>query len=315
MTAPNVTATNPSPTSPAPTTSAPPTGETQTPASTPAPPRTGAEETGFKFNTGPDWLRGKTASEAADLAQRLYEQNQQLAQQVMNRGAAPMAPSVPYGVPTQQPAWQPNPPQWTPQPPSLPSQEEWLANPAQSADRYSQYLQTMQAQQMNPMVAQVASTNRELVRVQRTDDFKRWGPEIDMAINQFAPDPQARTPQNLLAIVDMVKARHIDEIVAEKTASLKNELGGAAIRPSGSGQPGTSTVAAGNVDFDKMPPQYALALKRLNVDAKTIDEFLYRTYVKSGMEPDIDKARERWVTQVNKGDVFSDNKELASGVY
>ena len=80
MTAPNVTTPSNPPTPNAATTSAAPT----TPAApTPTQP-TGAQETGFRFTATPgipEWLVGKTAGDAAKLAQDLYMQNQRLAQQ------------------------------------------------------------------------------------------------------------------------------------------------------------------------------------------------------------------------------------------
>lgn len=300
MTAPNVTATS-TPTPNAAATSGVPTG---TPAPTPTSP-TGAQETGFKFTPAPgipEWLVGKSAAEAAALANQLYAQNQRYMYQPQPQ---PVAQSYQPPVP-QAPAFE------------QPKQEEWLSDPAGATKRYAEYLQQTQfAPQLQQQATIAAQTNRELVKLQRADEFRRWGPEIDMTLQQIAPNPANHTPQNIAAVVDMVKARHVDELIAEERAKYQNELGGAALRPTGAsgGASGASQMALGSVDLDKLPPGYRDALRALNVTNSTIDEFLLRTVVRAGLEPDLDKARERWTKQVMRGDIFSDNKTYESGIY
>ena len=200
--------------------------------------------------------------------------------------------------------------------PEPPRPEEWLSDQAGATRRYADYLAATQfTPQLQSMAAQNAQTNRQLVQLQRQDEFKRWGPEIDTTLQQMAPNPATWTPQNIGAVVDMVKARHVNELIAEERQKYQNELGGAALRPTGANGAPTSALATNQVDFDKMPAGYRDALKAINVDQRTIDEFLFRTYVKGGLEPDIDKARERWVKQVQRGDVFSDNRSVESPVY
>lgn len=225
-------------------------------------------------------------------------------------GQAMSQPTPSYGYPA--PAAPPSAPQ-----PEMPKQEEWLSDSATAARKYAEYLQATQfAPALRAQAIGTAQTNRELVKLQRQDEFRRWGPEIEMTLQQMAPDPVNWTPMNITAVVDMVKARHVNELIAEERAKYTNELGGTALRPSTGGAPGaTSAMASNTVDLEKLPPGYRDALKTLAVDQRTIDEFLYRTYVKGGMEPDLDKARERWVKQVQRGDVFSDNRTLESQVY
>jgi hypothetical protein len=310
MTAPNVSTPSPvPPTNPDPTTSAAPTGA----------PTSSAPPQPYRVTNAPpggEWMVGRTIDEVAQLAQQMYTQWQGATQSRYNAPGAPQAPQAPsYGYqapsapPTGSYAQAPAPP--------LPANEDWLSNPAAAAQRYAEHLQ---ATQVGPRLQQaalsVAHTNKALVQMQRPDEFKRWGVEIDLTLNQMAPDPSSWTPQNINAVVDVVKARHINDIIAEERAKYTNELGGASMRPSGAGAAGgTSGMAQKQVDFDKMPTGYRDALRTLNVEQSTIDEFLWRTYVKGGLEPDMDKARERWIKQVQRGDVFSDNRTLESPVY
>lgn len=318
MTAPNVNATSPAPTTPTPSTSAAPTGAAATQGSTTAAPVARAEDTGFRYGADQGYLAGKTPAEAKALFDQLYQQNQQLAARAWQQpGApvtAPMQPSYAPSQPNYAPYAQPGPVRV--QPPEPPKQEEFLSDPAGATKRYADYLQATQfGPQLQQQAAATAQTNRQLVAMQRADEFKRWGPEIDMTLQQMAPDPVAWTPQNIASVVDIVKARHVNELIAEDRARYANELGGASVRPSAGGGTATSATASNTLDFDKMPPGYRDALKSLNVDQRTIDEFLMRTYIRSGLEPDLDKARDRWTKQVQRGDVFSDHKTLESPVY
>jgi hypothetical protein len=309
MTAPNVTAPSPLATPPAPSTSGAPTTATPTPASTPAP-NEPIRLTAAQVPPDGQWMVGKTLEEVAAESARMYQTMQQ-------RAYMPTGGTIPQQTPTY--GYQaPSAPQGPPSAitPELPKQEDWLADPASATRKYAEYLQ---ATQFGPMLQQqaatAAQTNRSLVAMQRADEFRRWGPEIDMTLQRMAPDLSRWTPDNINFIVDSVKAKHIHELMAEDRAKYQNELGGAAVRPSGAAGGPTTQMASATVDFDKLPPGYKDALQAKGVTQRVIDEFLWRTYVKSGMEPDIDKARERWVKQVQRGDVFSDNVTVESPVY
>src|SRR5690348_122276 len=102
MTAPNVNAPpNSNPTPPASTSGAltSPTAGQPTP-NAPASSNAAAQDTGFRYGPGvADFLVGKTAQEAADLAARLYEQNKALAQQAWQRPAQPPQPGYQPSMP------------------------------------------------------------------------------------------------------------------------------------------------------------------------------------------------------------------------
>lgn len=198
-----------------------------------------------------------------------------------------------------------------------PTQAEWLENPTLATQRYTDYLhQTQVLPALRAAALQTAATNKRLVQMQRQDEFRRWGPEIEATLEKMAPDPTSWTPDNMNSVVDVVKARHVNELIAEERAQYSNELGGFSMRPSAPrSAPSRGPISGGNIDLDKLPPGYGDALKALAVDQRTIDEFLTRTYCKSGMEPDLNAARARWIQQVQRGDVFSDNRTLESKVF
>jgi len=255
-------------------------------------------------------MTGLTIEEIAQRGAQMYQTLQNRPWQPAGAPVAPQAPSYGYQAPPAPPsAFQ------APQVLDVPKPEDWLSNPSGAAERYAQYLQQTQiVPQMRAQAQQAAQTNRELVKLQRVDEFRRWGPEIEATLQQMAPDPTAWTPQNIGAVVDMVKARHVNELIAEERAKYTNELGGATVRPGGGAAP-TSQMGANQVDFEKLPPGYKEALHAKGVNQRVIDEFLTRTYVHSNMEPDIDAARARWVQQVMKGDVFSDHVVVESPVH
>jgi len=220
--------------------------------------------------------------------------------------------------PQQQAQYQP-PPQPATQvagPPQPPTEQEFLMNPAQATQRYAEYLEaTRWRPQQDQQTAQMAQTNRSLVEIQRSEDFKRWGPEIDLKLRELAPNPAQWTSQNINAVVDIVRAQHVNDLVSEEVdRRIKSQLGGATLRPDAQGgAPGVPQAA--QLDFEKFPKNYAQALKRLGITAGEVDEFLQKSYVNSGMEQSLDAARERWVKQVMRGDIVTDGREYLSGVY
>lgn len=314
MTAPNVTPPLPViPPNPASTSGTPSTGVPPATGSTPS----GAQDTGFRYTAAPgvpDYLVGKTAAEAADLMTQLVTQNQRLAQQTM--GGQTGAP--PYTAPAYPAAAYPTAPYATATIPAIskPTAEDFMNRPAEATEQYAAYLeQTRWNPQFAATAASQAQLAREMVALRRPEDFKRYGPEIDMALQQLAPNPTVRTPDNINAVVDMVRGRHVEDLVAEERAKHQNALGGAAARSDGGGIPGASPSGSNAVDLEKLPMNFQAALKRLNLDQHTIDEFLIGAYVKTGMELTLEAARERWVKQASRGDIVTDGKEYLSGIY
>lgn len=232
----------------------------------------------------PDFLVGKTVTEVAALANQLYQQNQRLAYQPQPPAQAPVQPS----------ALQP------------PPQELFLTDPQRATILQAEYMAKTQFQpQFQQLAARTAQQARTLVQMQRTKDFEKWGPEIDLELQKYNPD--THTPENIGTVVDMVRARHVNEIVADEIARQQREGIGSTTRPGTStGIQGSSPQGSGNVDLEKLPPNYAQALRRANVTQAVIDEFLVNNYIRTGRSRNLDDARTKWTEQAMKGDVITD---------
>lgn len=263
-----------------------------------------------------DWMVGKTVAEIATLSNQMYSALQAPAGQ---RSPAPVpTPSYPqyqppqYGQPAQYPQVTP------PSAPQLPSQDDFITRPAEATKQYMEY---MRATEFTPALAQrdqmLAQLARDNVRSQDPEAFKRWGPEIELALQQYAPDPMARTPDNIRAVVDVVKGRHAHEISeAEVERRVQERLAGGlggTLRSDSAGAT-TSVTGPGQLDLDKLPPQYGAALKRLNLSQTDIDNFLIKAKCNvTGCT--LEQAREEWVKQASRGDIITDGKEYQSAVY
>ena len=152
-----------------------------------------------------------------------------------------------------------------------------------------------------PRDAVLGAQAREIAELKYGDDFRRWGPEIDLALNQIAP--HQRTPAVVDWIVRGVRGTHADELSAEYAERrIKQLVEGGTLRP----QTGDTTgdTLSSRVDLDKLPPNYSQRLKQLGVTSGDIDRMLTKVY------PDLPltKAREKWTASAAKGDVFSDGE-------
>lgn len=269
------------------------------------------QATGFRYaadaSIHPD-LVGKSAADTARDYAQLKAANDALMARFYNPSAAAPAPN-----PAMTPRY--NAPSNTPAPFTAPTDDEFLTNPAAATKQWTSYIaQTQFNPVLNSLAATAAQQSKTLVAMQRPDDFKRWGPEIEATLLKVAPDPALWTTENINYVTDMVRGRHVDDLLVEERAKHQNPLGGASLRPDGSPGVAPSANALGAVDLDKMPPNYSAALQAMKVDGRMIDSFLISNYVKSGLEPTLDKARERWIAQVQRGDVITDGHELISQV-
>ena len=142
---------------------------------------------------------------------------------------------------------------------------------------------------------------RALAEMRYQDDFRRWGPEIDLALTAI---PAAQlTPQVVDWIVRGVRGNHIDDLTKEAAdAKIQRLIEGGTLRPQSADATG-ETVST-RVDFDKLPQGYSLVLKNLGVTASTVDEMLRSCYPQLPLA----KAREKWMASAAKGDVFTDSK-------
>lgn len=213
----------------------------------------------------PDWLVGKSAKDAALITQQMY--NQMVQMQLGN--------NQPFSL--DQPA------------PALAPQMPPIAPPV-APDPHAR----------NDMLGMLGAQARALAEIQYKDDFKRWGPEIDMALNVVPP--AQRTPQVVDWIVRGVRGSHVHELTNEiAEAKLKQLVESGQLRPQNADQTGGG-AAWSQVDFEKLPPRYRAVLQNLGVNVNTVDEFLRQT------NPNIPiaQAREQFMKKAEQGDVITD---------
>lgn len=190
----------------------------------------------------------------------------------------------------------------------MPNQDLWLTDPNAAAQQMLQHArQTEFAPALQHMAAQLGTTAREVVRRDYADDFSKWGPEIDLYINQM--DPQYRTIDNITKVVGMVRANHLDEIVAERAQRRLDEMvaSGTVLR-SGAAPNGPVAPPPGVItDFKSagLPANYQRLLDRYGVTPETLDEFLMKTTVAS-TGCTLQQAREKWIESAKKGDIVTE---------
>lgn len=237
-----------------------------------------------------EYLRNKTAEEAARYTDMLYQQVRsntppQQAQPVRPQGAPP----APYS-------------QAAP-----PTQEDFLTDPAGATQRAIAYAQQTQldpwAQQVGQNQAQMA---RNLIELREAEAFRRWGPEIDVEIQRQIPDARYRSPEALKLIVDIVRSRHVEELAEERMQAKLRSMP-QSMRADGAVGGGTSANAGGSIDFSSagLPENYTRVLARANIKPETLDEFLQMTEVRTrGIT--LDQARQEWLDKAKKGDIITE---------
>ena len=245
------------------------------------------------------WLRGKTAKEAAEIGNKMFQsmvngQPQQPAQQGYNQ------PQQGYNQPPQpQQAYTP------PGMPQPPTHDDWLSDPQDATRRQIDYeAQTRFAPQFQQTSSAVGQMSLELVRQGDKDSFERWGPEILSHLQTV--DQQFWTVPNIKKIVGMVKADHIDEITSNLVERRIQQMSdnGTIMRP-GAGPAGTSIGRSDGIDLDmdKLPGRYREQLEKSRMTPEVLKEFLMKTEV----EPrgiSLKQAYEDWFKDATSGDVL-----------
>ena len=226
-------------------------------------------------------------TEAANLTQQLY--HQLISAAPAPAGSMP-ATAATLGAPPHMPS-------------GAPDADEFIHDPAGATQRLlNRVRQTELVPEFQARVNVIGQQARALAELQFRDEFRRWGPEIDLMLNQI-PGSQ-RTPQAVGLVVDVVRSRHMDELVAEKTdAKIKSLVEGGTLRPQGADGGGTGAGVYNRVDFEKLPPGYRKHLDQLGVTHATVDEVLRKAYPNLSLA----KAREKWMKSAERGDVITDS--------
>lgn len=107
------------------------------------------------------------------------------------------------------------------------------------------------------------------VQMQRADDFRRWGPEINIELQKLPME--SWTLDNLKILVDIVKSRHIDELAAEKAEQLRNDPH-PTIRAGGGSGGGTHTPQL-TLEQDGLPKDWVDKLRAQGIDEAKVQEF------------------------------------------
>lgn len=256
----------------------------------------GAQNTGFRFTAGDgveDWMIGKTAREVANVANQLRTQLQQSNQQ----------------IPQSQQQYQQAPPP----PATAPSTDDWMQRPEEAGRKLADYIRT---QTFDPAAAQfgqsMGETARALTELKEPDAFRRWGPEIDLEIARYQPDPRSRTPQSLKLLVDMVRARHVEELAEEKyQAKLRDLTASGSLRAdAGAGAPAGSAAASLKLDFNTLPPMYAERLQRHRVTEGTLREFFGQPSMRASFTGNADaplqECVDAWLKKAQTGDLLTE---------
>ena len=225
-----------------------------------------AQAAEFRYQAGegvPDALVGKTSREAADMFSQMH---------ATLRNAQALSQS---------------------------QQQYQQAQAQQQQMTQQQQLQAAYDQQRDIVMGAQA---RAIAEIRYKEEFKRWGPEIDMALTQI---PAAnRTPEVMEWIVNGVRGKHADQLAAEAAElRVKTLLETGQLRPQGVGE-GAGAGPAYRVDMTQLPPRYSTVLQNLGVTSEKVDDFLRKAYP----QMPIAQAREKWFKLASKGDVITDGK-------
>lgn len=222
----------------------------------------------------PSWAQGKTVEEVLTLSKQMAETIQ---------GLAP-----PAAVAT-------NPPVATgAQPPGLPTDDDFIRAPRESTERFFKaQSDAVLAPQITGLMQQNAASARALANQLYTDDFKRWGPEID-SVMAAAPLSQ-RNLDSYEKVVTFIRGKHMNDVLAEQKQKWSAEVGALGERSGGSPAGGVSGVQKA-FDPDKLQETVRTAAQRHGLTEQDVREFCAKTGT----------SIEKWVEMAN------DNKLVTS---
>ena len=108
------------------------------------------------------------------------------------------------------------------------------------------------------------------IRQSRADEFKRWGSEIDAEIRRLPVEYW--TYDALNTIVKMVRANHVDELVAERAQRLRDESHPTIRSGSGGSGSGIPTQQR-SLESETLPRGWVERAKANGIDESVVREF------------------------------------------
>lgn len=218
----------------------------------------------------PSWQIGRTVKEVTDLSQQMY--TNMLKGQPLPQGVAPQPQSY---MPQQPQGYQPQ--QQQPIDPDL-----WINDPAQAANLIRQQIleegQQRFGSQFEQQAAQNAANARALAELRDPDSFKRWGPEIDMMLQQI-PVAQ-RTAEVIQQAAQLVRGQHVEDLVKEagerRAKEILEQMQGAGTLRSGGGVAGATSSPDNVLDLndEQIPTETRQRLAEQRIGDDQVTEFL-----------------------------------------
>ena len=206
----------------------------------------------YPTDSGPEWARGRTASEVLGITTQAVEALSRFNQ-------TPQAIQQPQ---YQQPAYQQEP------------VSQFRDDDFVDGRTFRQGL-NVAAQQFAPYLQSsidlASSTALGLAQSQHEDVFKRYGPEIHAELSKL---PRAQwTLDNVKVVVDYIRGRHVNEI-AEERARQMIANGESSFRSGGaSGLPGSQTIQSNPLESEELPAEYRALLRKQGITRDTVREF------------------------------------------
>ncbi len=269
---------------------APSSGVSVTPEPVVAPEPTGPQYVYGAQDNVPEWLKGKTKEEVENLSAQMCHS---VIQGTSIPNPPPAAPNVPPTVPI-------------PATYAAPTAEDWMTDSATAADaHFTGRIEKMREEVFAPEMATLHQNNaavaRQLAEQRFTKEFSKWGPEIDLQMNQIAVDQ--RTPYMYEQAVGLVRGNHADEIGAEMLnaavdAEIEKRTAAGSLR-SGGGT-GGSPLPTDTLDFNssEVPEEYR---RFKDIPESDLNQFLSMAYPND--PPSV--ARQKYMKQITKGNVIT----------
>lgn len=131
----------------------------------------------------------------------------------------------------------------------------------------------------DPVARQLAvGANLRAIQQAEADAFRRWGPELQVEISKIPPD--MRSLDNLQLVVDIVKSRHVQELVDEQARQKAVQLAQEQVATIRSGTGGSTTIpptAAIDMQSDALPEQWRRLAQDKGLTVDQVREFCQAT--------------------------------------